>query len=158
MPLLLQKLATLFAETAMSLESTNTDTTKTSFLPQASIVNYYNPKSIMGGHRDDLEYALDKPVVSMSMGLPAIFLLGGATKESEPVVPILVRPGDVLILGGQCRLYYHGMAKVIPNDMAWKEDTKWEAPLHSITLEQLNANDSNWEMPAEEDQRALESS
>jgi len=68
----------------------------------------------MGGHRDDLEFALDKPVVSLSMGLPGLFLLGGNTKEDGPVLPILVRPGDVMILGGSCRLAYHGMARVIP--------------------------------------------
>lgn len=52
-----------------------------------------------------------------SIGLPAIFLLGGSTKDEEPVVPILVRPGDVMLLGGECRLCYHGMARVIPPEV-----------------------------------------
>ena len=43
----------------------------------------------MGGHQDDLELTFDKPVVSISLGLPAIFLLGGATKNDTPI-PILV--------------------------------------------------------------------
>jgi len=122
MPPSLQKVATLFAQTALRMEqdesspnqSTTTTYTTTKFTPSASIVNYYTFKSVMGGHRDDLEYALDKPVVSMSLGLPAMFLLGGNTKESAPVLPILVRPGDVMILGGAARLNYHGMAKVLP--------------------------------------------
>lgn len=84
------------------------------FVPEASIINYYNTKSQMGGHRDDLEMALDKPVVSLSMGLPAIFLLGGKTKE-EYVVPILIRPGDVMCLGGDARLKFHSMARVLPH-------------------------------------------
>jgi DNA alkylation damage repair protein AlkB len=85
------------------------------FTPSACIINYYTEKSIMGGHQDDLEFAMDKPVVSISLGLPAIFLLGGGPmKEDGPVLPILVRPGDVMLLGGPCRLYHHGMARVIP--------------------------------------------
>jgi len=93
---------------------TSTDTPSFSFTPSASIVNYYNPKSLMGGHRDDLEMALDKPVVSWSLGRPAIFLLGGLRKDDTPIFPILVRPGDVMILGGASRLAFHGMARLLP--------------------------------------------
>jgi DNA alkylation damage repair protein AlkB len=85
------------------------------FTPSACIIKIYTDKTIMGGHQDDLEFAMDKPVVSISMGLPAIFLLGGGpTKEDGPVLPILIRPGDVMLLGGSCRLYHHGLARVIP--------------------------------------------
>ena len=46
----------------------------------------------MGGHRDDLEVALDKPIVSWSMGRPAVFLLGGLNKEdADRIFPILTR-------------------------------------------------------------------
>mmetsp|Transcript_22362 Transcript_22362/g.33036 ORF Transcript_22362/g.33036 Transcript_22362/m.33036 type:complete len:514 (-) Transcript_22362:600-2141(-) len=86
------------------------------FAASASIVNYYSLKSNMGGHRDDLELDFTQPVVSISLGLPAIFLLGGDTKDCEPVVPILVRPGDVYLLAGDSRLCYHGMARVITSD------------------------------------------
>jgi alkylated DNA repair protein alkB family protein 1 len=102
-PILLKELATLFAR------SLTTD-----FKPEACIVNFYHLKSIMGGHRDDLELALDKPVISISLGLPAVFLLGGKAKNDMPVIPILVRPGDVMILGGESRLNFHGMARVFP--------------------------------------------
>lgn len=84
------------------------------FTPQASIVNFYKRSSTMGGHLDDLEYTFEKPVVSISLGLPAIFLLGGVTKDETPI-PILIRPGDVMIMGGNTRLVYHGMAKVLFN-------------------------------------------
>jgi alkylated DNA repair protein alkB family protein 1 len=110
MPVLLEEVASIFARTSLSV----CESTSTKFTAGASIVNYYRTKSIMGGHRDDLELALDKPVISLSLGLPAVFLLGGKTKEDEPVLPILVRPGDVLILGGESRLCYHGMARVLP--------------------------------------------
>lgn len=112
-PVLLEELASLFATTALSLSGNDS----TNFTASACIVNYYNTKSIMGGHRDDLELALDKPVISLSLGLPAVFLLGGKTKDDAPVIPILVRPGDVMILGGESRLFYHGMARVFPADV-----------------------------------------
>jgi alkylated DNA repair protein alkB family protein 1 len=91
-----------------------TTTTPIKFTPSACIVNYYHAKSIMGGHVDDLELATDKPVISLSVGLPAIFLLGGTTKDDGPIIPILIRPGDVLVMGGASRRKYHGMARVIP--------------------------------------------
>ena len=88
------------------------------FTASASIVNYYTTKSNMGGHRDDLELDFTRPVVSISLGLPAVFLLGGKTKDDDNVVPILVRPGDVMLLAGESRLCYHGMARVIPMDVS----------------------------------------
>ena len=63
-------------------------------------------------------YPLDKPVVSLSTGLPAIYLLGGKTKDDEPVVPVLVRKGDVMCLGGDTRLNYHAMARILPSSVA----------------------------------------
>lgn len=112
-PPLLKELASLFARTSLSLSNESS----TDFSPSACIVNYYTEKSTMGGHRDDLELALDKPVISISLGLPAVFLLGGKTKDDVPVIPILVRPGDVMILGGDSRLCYHGMARVLPAEV-----------------------------------------
>lgn len=110
MPESLSQLAIRFAKTSLHLENAASMT----YTASASIVNYYTVKSIMGGHRDDLELALDKPVISLSIGMAAIFLLGGKTKDDTPIVPILVRSGDVMILGGDCRLNYHGMARTIP--------------------------------------------
>lgn len=86
-----------------------------SFNPSACIVNYYSSKSIMGGHRDDSEHAIHQPIVSFSMGRPAVFLLGGPTRN-DPVTPILVRPGDVMMMGGATRLNYHAMARLLPPD------------------------------------------
>jgi len=121
MPVLLSDLSKIFARTSLALDSggkSDSSTADLHFAPEASIVNYYNTKSLMGGHRDELEMALDKPVVSLSTGLSAIFLLGGKTKEEEPVVPILIRPGDVMCLGGDARLNYHSMARVLPHTVS----------------------------------------
>jgi alkylated DNA repair protein alkB family protein 1 len=108
----LTDLSTFFARTAFQ-HSDASSTTSFSFAATASIVNFYNAKSNMGCHRDDGELAVNKPIVSVSMGRPAVFLLGGATKDDVPV-PILVRAGDVMILGGASRLNYHSMARLLP--------------------------------------------
>lgn len=112
-PAIIHEIAQKFARISLRMEKAGS----TQFHSSACIVNYYNVKSIMGGHRDDLEFAVDKPVISFSFGLPAVFLLGGKTKDSSPVLPILVRPGDVMILGGDSRMNYHGMARLIPWDV-----------------------------------------
>ena len=82
-----------------------------SMIPQAGIVNFYPAGQVMGGHVDDGEEAQECPVVSYSLGPPCIFLLGGLTKDVAPV-PLLLRSGDILVLGGESRLKYHGIPKV----------------------------------------------
>jgi alkylated DNA repair protein alkB homolog 1 len=123
MPRILEDISRLFAETSFMVEKSLSHT----FTGTASIVNYYNLKSTMGGHRDDLEFALDKPVISLSLGLPALFLLGGKSKDDNPVLPILVRPGDVMILGGESRLNYHGIVRILPSTCELQEpEFVWE--------------------------------
>jgi 2OG-Fe(II) oxygenase superfamily len=68
----------------------------------------------MGGHRDELELALDKPIVSISLGRPAVFVLGGKTLQDGPIIPMIVRSGDVIVMGGEARLNYHSMARLLP--------------------------------------------
>jgi len=110
-PVDLENVAKRFAATSLLyLNSPNTN-----FTGSACIVNFYNGKSLMGGHRDDSEFAIDKPIVSFSMGRPAVFLLGGPTREDTPIIPILVRPGDVMLMGGASRLNYHAMARLLPH-------------------------------------------
>ena len=116
MPKQLLRLGSIFAHLDQSTTCMEAHDHDHDFNASASIINYYSLKSNMGGHRDDLELDFTKPVVSLSLGLPAVFLLGGKTKDDE-VVPILVRPGDVMLLAGESRLCYHGMARVIPADV-----------------------------------------
>lgn len=120
-PLLLDVLGSSFALLDQILQSNCTkdcpsELSKSScFTSSATIVNYYSTKSKMGGHRDDLELDFTKPVVSINLGLPAIFLLGGNSKDDDVVVPILVRPGDVMLLAGESRVCFHGMGRVLPH-------------------------------------------
>lgn len=81
-----------------------------SLRPEAAIVNFYRPSSTMGGHRDDLEATFEHPVVSVSLGLPCLFLLGARDRGEEPV-PLFVRSGDILVLSGESRLAVHGVRR-----------------------------------------------
>jgi len=81
------------------------------FDPQSIIVNYYGVKSTMLAHKDDVEIDYKQPVVSLSFGLSSIYLLGGDSRDVKPV-PVMLRAGDVCILGGQSRMNYHGVPRI----------------------------------------------
>jgi alkylated DNA repair protein alkB family protein 1 len=84
----------------------------TSFIPEAAIVNYYHLDSTLSGHTDHSEEDLSAPLISISFGQSAIFLIGGQSKQVKPV-PLLIRSGDVVIMSGASRLCYHGVPKII---------------------------------------------
>ena len=88
-----------------------------SITPSAAIVNYYSLQSSMLAHVDDAELSMLPPIVSLSLGQSAIFLLG---KESKTVKPTAVwlRSGDVMLMGGQSRRCYHGVPRVV-KDRDW---------------------------------------
>eukprot|EP00967_Tisochrysis_lutea_P093982 scaffold136305_cov33-Tisochrysis_lutea.AAC.2 len=69
------------------------------------------PTDRTGGHLDDAEPYQSAPIVSLSFGLSALFLLGGETRDVEPI-PILLRSGDVIVQGGASRSHYHGVARI----------------------------------------------
>ena len=83
-----------------------------SVCPEAAIVNFYNADSTMGGHLDDAEPCQTAPIVSLSLGLDAIYLIGGPTK-AEPPRAVWLRSGDVIIQGGESRGFYHGVPRVV---------------------------------------------
>jgi aryl-alcohol dehydrogenase-like predicted oxidoreductase len=80
--------------------------------PESVIVNYYALGSTMGGHIDDGEEDLDAPLVSVSLGRPAIFLIGGKTKAELPSA-IWLRSGDVVIMSGRARRCVHGVPRIL---------------------------------------------
>ena len=55
------------------------------YRPEALIINYYASKNVMGGHLDDGEPDQEHPIVSFSFGLSCVFLIGGRTKETNPI-------------------------------------------------------------------------
>ena len=79
------------------------------FLPDACLINRYEPGARLSLHRDEDERDLSAPVVSVSLGLPATFLFGGQ-RRGEPTVKVPLEHGDVVVWGGPARLNYHGVA------------------------------------------------
>jgi len=100
------ELATLASEVAEVLSWTN-------YNAEAAIVNYYPTSSTLNPHTDHSERNLSAPLVSISLGLSAVFLIGGTTL-AEPPTPILLRSGDVLVMAGESRMAYHALPKVLP--------------------------------------------
>ena len=87
------------------------------FLPDLCIVNWYVASSRMGLHQDKDEspqsLAAGAPVVSLSIGDSARFLFGGL-KRKDPVEKILLESGDGFVFGGESRLRYHGVTRILP--------------------------------------------
>jgi alkylated DNA repair protein (DNA oxidative demethylase) len=79
------------------------------FAPDACLVNRYQPGTRLSLHQDRDECDFDAPIVSVSLGLPATFLLGGFARRDATRRVSLVH-GDVLVWGGPARLRFHGVA------------------------------------------------
>jgi len=79
------------------------------FAPDACLINCYEPGARMSLHQDRDEQDFDKPIVSVSLGLPAIFLFGGL-KRSDKTRRFRLAHGDVVVWGGPSRLFFHGVA------------------------------------------------
>jgi alkylated DNA repair protein (DNA oxidative demethylase) len=79
-----------------------------SFVPDACLVNRYEPGARLTLHQDKNESDFEEPIVSVSLGLPAVFLFGGL-ERSDKTVRVPASHGDVLVWGGPARLRYHGV-------------------------------------------------
>ena len=78
------------------------------FKPDACLVNRYVPGARLTLHQDKDENAFRAPIVSVSLGLPAVFLFGGNTrKDKQRRIPL--QHGDVVVWGGPARLNHHGV-------------------------------------------------
>lgn len=81
------------------------------FVPDSCLINSYVPGARLSLHQDSNERDFTAPIVSVSLGLPAVFLFGGATRRERPR-RILLESGDVVVWGGPARLTFHGVAKL----------------------------------------------
>jgi DNA oxidative demethylase len=80
-------------------------------MPDCCLVNRYGPKARMGLHRDADEKDFGWPVLSISLGDPAVFRVGGR-ERSDPTTSVLLESGDVVVFGGDARLAYHGVDRI----------------------------------------------
>lgn len=78
------------------------------FTPDACLINRYQPGAKLSLHQDKDERDLRAPIVSVSLGLPAIFQFGGL-RRNDPLRRVLLEHGDVVVWGGESRLFYHGI-------------------------------------------------
>ena len=78
------------------------------FVPDACLINRYKPGARLSLHQDKNEQDLGAPIVSVSLGLPAIFLFGGLNRL-DPARRVALRHGDVAVWGGPSRLAFHGI-------------------------------------------------
>jgi alkylated DNA repair protein (DNA oxidative demethylase) len=78
------------------------------FTPDACLLNRYEPAARLSLHQDRNERDFGSPIVSVSLGLPAVFLWGGQTRSDRPRRVPLVH-GDVVVWGGPARLTFHGV-------------------------------------------------
>lgn len=81
--------------------------------PEACLINFYETGARMGLHQDRDEDTFDAPVVSVSLGDSATFRVGGLTRK-DPTKSFRLASGDVVVLGGDARLAYHGIDRVLP--------------------------------------------
>lgn len=80
-------------------------------LPEACLINWYRDGAKMGQHVDNDEQDLRAPVVSVSLGDPAMFRMGGP-KRGGPTAGVKLYSGDVVVMAGGARLCHHGVSKI----------------------------------------------
>jgi DNA oxidative demethylase len=87
------------------------------FAPDACLINRYAPGARMSLHQDKDEEDFSAPIVSVSLGLPAIFMFGGPKRADKPA-RYRLEHGDVVVWGGPSRLFFHGVAPLADGEHA----------------------------------------
>lgn len=93
------------------------DVSAYSHLPQACLVNFYSEDARMGLHQDRDEKDLAAPVISISLGDACLFRVGG-TRRDAATVSFRLESGDVVVLGDEGRLNFHGVDRIYPSTSA----------------------------------------
>ena len=81
-------------------------------IPDSCLINWYGEDARMGLHQDRDEGEFDAPVVSVSLGDPARFRMGGS-KRGDPTCSTILESGDVVVMRGAARLAFHGIDRVL---------------------------------------------
>jgi alkylated DNA repair protein (DNA oxidative demethylase) len=88
--------------------------------PDCCLINFYQAKARMGLHQDKDEADFTHPVLSISLGDPGLFRIGG-TNRSDPTKSTWLESGDVLVMGGDARLAFHGIDRIKPGSDLLKD-------------------------------------
>jgi alkylated DNA repair protein (DNA oxidative demethylase) len=81
--------------------------------PEACLINVYGPEARMGLHQDRDEQDFAAPVVSLSLGDTCLFRIGGRSRK-DPTRSVRLASGDAVVLGGEARLAFHGVDRILP--------------------------------------------
>jgi alkylated DNA repair protein (DNA oxidative demethylase) len=100
--------------------------------PEACLVNYYAGGARMGLHQDRDEEDFAAPVLSVSLGDTALFRVGGKSRK-DPTRAFELKSGDVVVLGGESRLAYHGIDRIL----AGSSDLLPEGGRFNLTLRRV---------------------
>lgn len=103
--------------------------------PEACLVNLYDASARMGLHHDADEDAKDAPVLSISLGDTALFRVGGA-QRSGPTRSVCLASGDVVILAGDARHFFHGIDRVMPGTSRLPD--KFPESLRTMGVRRIN--------------------
>jgi alkylated DNA repair protein (DNA oxidative demethylase) len=87
------------------------------FVPDSCLINRYEPGARLSLHQDRNECDFDAPIVSASLGLPAVFLFGGQKRSDRPRRVTLAH-GDVVVWGGPARMTFHGVMPLADGEHA----------------------------------------
>lgn len=102
------------------------------FEPDACLVNRYEPGARLSLHQDRDERNLDQPIVSVSLGVDAIFLWGGDARSDRPR-KIALRHGDVVVWGDRSRLAFHGVEPVMKGFHPLTSDLRYNLTFRQVT-------------------------
>lgn len=84
---------------------------------EACLINFYSTEAKMGLHQDRDEKDFDAPVLSVSLGDSCLFRVGGLNR-AEKTVSFRLESGDIVLIGGQSRLAFHGVDRIYPESSA----------------------------------------
>ncbi|HEX4508510.1 MAG TPA: DNA oxidative demethylase AlkB [Burkholderiaceae bacterium] len=104
------------------------------FAPNACLVNRYEPGTRLTLHQDRDERDFHAPIVSVSLGVPATFLWGGATRGGRPR-RVRLEHGDVVVWGGPARLSFHGIDTLREGQHALTGSTRFNLTFRRALLE-----------------------
>jgi DNA oxidative demethylase len=83
-----------------------------SIRPETALINWYDEDGQLGLHQDGTE-STHAPIISISIGDDCVFVVGGP-QRSDPKRKIILKSGDVLIMGAEHRFVFHGVEKIVP--------------------------------------------
>jgi len=101
------------------------------FVPDACLINRYEPGARLSLHQDRDEQDREAPIVSVSLGLPATFLWGGQQRSDRPR-RVRLGHGDVVVWGGPSRLHYHGILTLKDGDHPQTGHTRFNLTFRKV--------------------------